>query len=316
MPEMFRLLDSAQLQTAREAMTATPLAMASLDGVDRLPEYAVDPRQWVGVNGNGMNTIDVMWGAVVKGKRVVSNVGSTDIALHVIEMELVQRSRTLLADTQRSAAMVAGRSRYVHCGYVRGLTPPSCGRCVVLAGRPCGSEPFERHPNCDCIAIPTSKTPNTAVTSANEYLDGLSDGQLAKTLGSRANARAWKDGADLNQLVNAYRRSGSVSAAQLYGRNVKYTTEGMTKRGLASSRMISAGYAKDYVKRVDVTRRLTVHVSCPKRFTTFARGPARIHVRCFTTTAGYSSRPDFQDRRPGNPLAAENNRNGRTTTYG
>ena len=75
MPEMFRLLDSAQLQTAREAMTATPLAMASLDGVDRLPEYAVDPRQWVGVNGNGMNTIDVMWGAVAKGKRVVSSVG-------------------------------------------------------------------------------------------------------------------------------------------------------------------------------------------------------------------------------------------------
>ena len=248
MPELFRLLDSAQLQTAREAMAVTPVAMAALDGTDRLAEYTVDPRQWVGVNGNGMNTIDVMWGAVTKGKQVVSGGGSTDIALHVIEGELVQRSRTLLADTQRSAAIVAGRSRYLHCGYVRGLTPPSCGRCVILAGQPCGSEPFERHPNCDCIAIPTSKTPNTAVTSANEYLDSLSDDQLAKVLGSRANARAWQDGADLNQLVNAYRRSGSVSSAQLYGRNVKYTTEGMTKRGLASSRMISAGYAKDYVK--------------------------------------------------------------------
>ncbi|MDR3801074.1 hypothetical protein [Bifidobacterium sp.] len=229
-------------------MAATPVAMAALDGTDRLAEYTVDPRQWVGVNGNGMNTIDVMWGAVTKGKQVVSGGGSTDIALHVIEGELVQRSRTLLADTQRSAAIVAGRSRYLHCGYVRGLTPPSCGRCVILAGQPCGSEPFERHPNCDCIAIPTSKTPNTAVTSANEYLDSLSDDQLAKVLGSRANARAWQDGADLNQLVNAYRRSGSVSSAQLYGRNVKYTTEGMTKRGLASSRMISAGYAKEYVK--------------------------------------------------------------------
>lgn len=248
MPELFRLLDSAQLQTAREAMAATPVAMAALDGTDRLAEYTVDPRQWVGVNGNGMNTIDVMWGAVTKGKQVVSGGGSTDIALHVIEVKLVQRSRTLLADTQRSAAIVAGRSRYLHCGYVRGLTPPSCGRCVILAGQPCGSEPFERHPSCDCIAIPTSKTPNAAVTSANEYLDSLSDDQLAKVLGSRANARAWQDGADLNQLVNAYRRSGSVSSAQLYGRNVKYTTEGMTKRGLASSRMISAGYAKEYVK--------------------------------------------------------------------
>lgn len=248
MPEMFRLLDSAQLQTAREAMAATPVAMAALDGTDRLAEYTVDPRQWVGVNGNGMDTIDVMWGAVTKGKQVVSGGGSTDIALHVIEVELVQRSRTLLADTQRSAAIVAGRSRYVYCGYVRGLTPPSCGRCVILAGQPCGSEPFERHPNCDCIAIPTSKTPNTALTSANEYLDSLSDDQLVKVLGSRANVRAWHDGADLNQLINAYRRKGSVSTAQLYGRKIKYTTEGLTKRGFASSRMISAGYAKEYVK--------------------------------------------------------------------
>lgn len=248
MPEMFRLLDSAQLQTAREAMAATPVAMSALDGTDRLAEYVVDPRQWVGVNGNGMNTIDVMWGAVTKGKQVVSGGGSTDIALHVIEYELVQRSRTLLADTQRSAAIVAGRSRYVHCGYVRGLTPPSCGRCVILAGQPCGSEPFERHPNCDCIAIPTSKTPNTAFTSANEYLDSLSDDQLVKVLGSKANVRAWQDGADLNQLINAFRRKGSVSTAQLYGRKIKYTTEGLTKRGLASSRMISAGYAKEYAK--------------------------------------------------------------------
>ena len=30
--------------------------------------------------------------------------------------------------------------------------------------------------------------------------------------------------------------------------NIKYSTEGMTKHGLASSRMIGAGYAKEFVK--------------------------------------------------------------------
>ena len=46
--------------------------------------------------------------------------------------------------------------------------------------------------------------------------------QLAKVLGGRANARAYTDGADLNQLVNAQR---GIRTAQIDGRNIKYTTE-------------------------------------------------------------------------------------------
>lgn len=275
MPEMFGLLDDAQLMTASEALELTPESMASLDGMSRveLPaQYSADPHQWVGVNGNGFDTIDVMWGAVTRGKQVIANGGTVDVALHVIELGFEARMRTCLADTQRSAAIVAGHARNPYVGYVRGLTPPSCGRCVVLAGRPCGSEPFERHPRCDCIAVPTAKKPSTAVTSANDYLDGLDDRQLVKVLGSRANARAWKDGADLNQLVNAYRRKGSVSTAQVYDRRIKYTVEGTTKRGYASGRMISAGYAKEFVKnggrytKVDRPRLMpeTIYQICEK----------------------------------------------------
>jgi len=36
----------------------------------------------------------------------------------------------------------------------------------------------------------------------------------------------------MNQLINAYRKSGGVSTAQVFGRTVKYTTEATTKRGL------------------------------------------------------------------------------------
>ena len=275
MPEMFGLLDDAQLMTASEALELTPESMASLDGMSRveLPaQYSADPHQWVGVNGNGFDTLDVMWGAVTRGKQVIANGGTVDVALHVIELGFEARMRTCLADTQRSAAIVAGHARSPYVGYVRGLTPPSCGRCVVLAGRPCGSEPFERQPRCDCIAGPTAKKPSIAVTSANDYLDGLDDRQLVKVLGSRANARAWKDGADLNQLVNAYRRKGSVSTAQVYDRRIKYTVEGTTKRGFASGRMISAGYAKEFVKnggrytKVDRPRLMpeTIYQICEK----------------------------------------------------
>lgn len=275
MPEMFGLLDDAQLMTASEALELTPESMASLDGMSRveLPaQYSADPHQWVGVNGNGFDTLDVMWGAVTRGKQVIANGGTVDVALHVIELGFEARMRTCLADTQRSAAIVAGHARSPYVGYVRGLTPPSCGRCVVLAGRPCGSEPFERHPRCDCIAVPTAKKPSIAVTSANDYLDGLDDRQLVKVHGSRANARAWKDGADLNQLVNAYRRKGSVSTAQVYDRRIKYTVEGTTKRGFASGRMISAGYAKEFVKnggrytKVDRPRLMpeTIYQICEK----------------------------------------------------
>ena len=82
-------------------------------------------------------------------------------------------------------------------------------------------------------------------TSPSEYLDSLDEGQLAKVLGGRANARAYADGADLNQLVNAQR---GIRTAQIDGRNIKYTTEGTTRHGLAASRMIDSGYAKEFVK--------------------------------------------------------------------
>lgn len=119
------------------------------------------------------------------------------------------------------------------------LQPPSCGRCVILAGKRVSTrEPFLRHPGCDCRHIPASESvaEDLSVNPA-EYLDGLSDDELAKALGSRANAQAWRDGADPAQLINAYRRSGAVRAAQVYDRRVKYTTEATTRRGWAHSRM-------------------------------------------------------------------------------
>ena len=246
MPDLFRALDTAHYRIAKDAIESTPKIMESFGVLAAHPEYRPDPWQWVGVNGNGMNTVDTMWTAVTVGKKAVVNGAPVDVAMDRIGVTLVLRTRTMLADTHRSATSMTARGICYQSTYVRGLTPPSCGRCVILAGQPCGKTPFERHPRCDCIAVYTGlKAPANACTSPSEYLDSLDEGQLAKVLGGRANARAYTDGADLNQLVNAQR---GIRTAQIDGRNIKYTTEGTTRHGLAASRMIDSGYAREFVK--------------------------------------------------------------------
>src|SRR5450759_2556560 len=64
-------------------------------------------------------------------------------------------------------------------------------------------------------------------------------------MGSQANAAAVRDnGADINQIINAYRVGGDVRPAQIYGMNVRYTTEGTTRFGFAYTRMSGAGYMR------------------------------------------------------------------------
>lgn len=247
-PQLFRTLDRAQLETAREAIEATPAIMEAFDGYRPAAAYVADASRFVGVNGDGLSSMDAMWSAIVHGKRLIQQGAAVSVAMHGIELTLVLRARTMIADTQRAAAMVSAKGMDYYASPVRCLNPPSCGRCVVLAGKRSGPEAFERHPNCDCTVCYADNPPEGAYPDANSYLNDLDDDQLARVLGSKANARAWRDGADLSQLVNAYRRKGDVRTAQIYDRKVKYTTEGTTKRGWASWAMRNAGYAKEYRK--------------------------------------------------------------------
>lgn len=250
LPKLVMLLDTAQYETASEAVGNTPTVMQELGGFDYEPDYEADPWQWVGVNGNGYNTIDVMYEPVIEAKTGIGRGWTVDLALHRIEMGMLTRARTCLTDTQHSASMLTAKGRYADARPVRVLNPPSCGRCVILAGT---TNAGERHPNCDCTIAWSSDVPETAYADPYSYLNDLVDAgdesELVRILGSRANLRAYMDGADLNQLVNAYRRKGSVRTAQFYDRRIKYTTEGTTRRGSASYRMISAGYANGFVKQ-------------------------------------------------------------------
>lgn len=167
------------------------------------------------------------------------NAGRTPAeALDVGRASVERIARTQIADAGRVAAgvEVAVRPR---TGWVRMLTPPSCSRCLILAGRFYRwSDGFDRHPNDDCVSIPSAEDRGGDLrTDPDAYLKSLSKEAQDRLLG-KANAQAWRDGADLNQVVNARR---GMQNATVFGQDVQITTEGTTTRGLAGQRLIAQG---------------------------------------------------------------------------
>lgn len=89
-------------------------------------------------------------------------------------------------------------------GYTRVLSPPSCSRCLLLAGKFYRwNEGFLRHPMCDCRHLPcVVAASDTLVVNPQKYFDSLTDREQDELFG-RANATAIRDGADMGQVVNA-----------------------------------------------------------------------------------------------------------------
>lgn len=114
----------------------------------------------------------------------------------------------LVQDAGRAAQWVdvATRPQIAH---VRHLNLPSCSRCAVLAGRVYRfSEGFERHPNCDCVMIPTTvANPDLAYDPAELARTGQIRGL------SKADLDAIDAGADFGQVVNVRLRSSGLTKA-------------------------------------------------------------------------------------------------------
>lgn len=138
---------------------------------------------------------------------------------------------SLIADAARGAESVSITTR-PRVGYVRYLSPPSCSRCAILAGRFYRwSSGFQRHPGCDCTHLPTTDPRSEFIQDPQALVDkGLVTGL------SKADRKALGDGADLSQLVNA--KNGSLRRVNFGpGRTVTTTNAGMTSRSIAGQRL-------------------------------------------------------------------------------
>lgn len=114
---------------------------------------------------------------------------------------------SIVQDAARAAESVAVAVR-PDIYHVRYVAPPCCPRCAVLAGRVYRwSEGFERHPGCDCAMIATTVAAPFAQSPEGLFADGQIRGL------SKADTRAIREGADINQVINVHRKSAGLLEA-------------------------------------------------------------------------------------------------------
>jgi len=243
---LLAVLFTAQERVADSALAYVPAVLDEVEGGAPDPLYESSGARFVGVAGDGLPVASMAYGAVIHAKQGVATGLEPAVALAKAGQFLNLAAGTMLSDTGRAAEKVSGGAHRVRL-WTRMLNPPSCGRCVVLAGKTTSHQtPFLRHPGCDCRNVPsTENTGDDVRTDPHAYLSELSSAEQDRVLGSAANGQAFRDGADMNQLINAYRKKGAVRAGQVNGQGVKYTREGTTRRGHAYWSMSEAQYVKE-----------------------------------------------------------------------
>lgn len=143
-----------------------------------------------------------------------------------VEADFERLVASLVQDAGRAAQVVDTISR-PDVWHVRHLNLPSCSRCAVLAGRVYRySDGFQRHPNCDCVMIPTTvAAPNLTYDPEQLARDGLVRGL------SKADLQALEDGADFGQVVNVRsRKAGLREAGHALSRAGRLTPAGVYRR--------------------------------------------------------------------------------------
>jgi len=177
----------------------------------------LNPPRFLATAPDGRPVLSVLEGGVITAKQAVAGGAPVQEALNRGGTRLIGDVLTMLGDTRRQVFHADLIQRPKLGGYTRMLNPPSCSRCVVLAGKWFGwNKGFQRHPRCDCIHIPTAEALAGEFTlNPREYFDSLSKAEQDATF-TKSGARAIRDGADVGRVVNRQRMPTAISGR---GRN-------------------------------------------------------------------------------------------------
>jgi hypothetical protein len=145
---MFVTVAAAQIAAAAAADPYVGAA-ATAQGASPTPEGTVAASAFAGVASDGRALDTLLLQPVLTALGFIARGASPLDAKRVGGSTLSTIVGTQVADAGRAAMSVATTSRPQLTGWVRMLTPPSCGRCAILAGRFYRwSSHFERHENC------------------------------------------------------------------------------------------------------------------------------------------------------------------------
>ena len=227
-PTVTAAVTAAQRTAAASALVSGALALAE-QGTWAEPDGIVDLDAFAGTTGDGRSLDTLLRGPAITTRTLINQGMEPAQALAAGGRQLSMMVLTEVADAGRGAAgvQIAARPRV---GYVRMLNPPSCSRCVILAGRFYRwNQGFLRHPRCDCVHVPTMVTDQAEafaeglIDDPYEAFERMSEAEQNRVF-TNAGAQAIRDGADMYQVVNA-RRGMKYRGA--------FTSEGTSRRGWA-----------------------------------------------------------------------------------
>lgn len=203
-------------------------ALADEQGLD-LADLRINPVAFSGVAADGRDLRSLLVQPALRALGLLgAGVDERTAMLSGLE-SLTRIVDTEISDASRAAdqvGIVANRSWVM---YVRQVTLPACGRCIILAGRTYSwSTGFLRHPRCDCTMVPFREG-DTPPASPKELFEQMPEPDQRKAF-TVAGAEAIRLGADLGQVVNARRGMQTAAGKQI-------TTEGTTVRGIAGKRL-------------------------------------------------------------------------------
>lgn len=234
-PAVTAAVTAAQRTAAASALVSGALALGQQDQWAE-PDGIVDPDAFVGVTGDGRPLDTLLKVPATTTRTLIADGMEPAAALAAGGRQLSMMVLTEIADAGRGAAgvQIAARPR---TGYVRMLNPPSCSRCVILAGSFYRwNQGFLRHPRCDCKHVPTMVTDQAEafaeglIDDPYEAFNRMSEAEQNRVF-TNAGAQAIRDGADMYQVVNARRGLDWRN----FGGGVwrTYTKEGISKYGWA-----------------------------------------------------------------------------------
>lgn len=198
--------------------------MLAEQGIDIAAEALLNPVAFT----TSLQVFDGMLGTVAdrRATRTSAPVPDLERTQAQFDAEFERLVASLVQDAGRAAENAAVAVR-PEVRYVRLVTPPCCSRCAILAGRVYRySQGFLRHPNCDCVMLPTT----AGVAERQGLIEDpteLFERGLVRGL-SKADQLAIAQGADAAQVVNVRRvRASLMESGRVLARRGRLTPEGI-----------------------------------------------------------------------------------------
>lgn len=203
---IFATVVAAQTQAASDGIAYVPAVLAA-QGIDGSAVEQVDAGRFAGGTSEGRPVEYLLGAAPIKAKQSMSIVPDTRTALLAAGDWLTKISLDAVRDANRDATAAQMGVTPKAGGWVRMLNPPSCRRCVILAGKFFRwNTGFLRHPECDCRHVPTSESIAGEFTvDPYAYFRSLDPAGQDKLFG-KADAQAIRDGADIYRVANVRMR--------------------------------------------------------------------------------------------------------------